>query len=346
MTTETLAAACRALGKRTAILPNGLAVRPPAPSERPDGVEVRLGYMSGTATHQRDFAVAVPALCRILEEQAAVRLRVVGALDLREFPALAAFGDRVAQRPLVSWEALQAEIAAVDVCLAPLEVGNPFCEAKSELKWIEAGAAGVPTVASATAPSAPRSPTARRASSPRATRTGTRRSTGSCAMRRSAAASAPRPARASSSATPRRTSAPRRAPPTRPSSRRRAPRAPGPRGPTPSPSSSTLARTGSRRRSPSGALAGRGHEVRIVVDGSAAEAARTRAAAALPPRVRFAGPIADLVACDALIGDVARHPSDRRPPRHARRNDAAGETTPRAPPTSKPGSAGAALAVA
>jgi glycosyltransferase involved in cell wall biosynthesis len=37
-----------------------------------------------------------------------------------------------------------------DLIIAPLEVGNPFCEAKSELKFFEAALAGCPVIASAT----------------------------------------------------------------------------------------------------------------------------------------------------------------------------------------------------
>lgn len=52
----------------------------------------------------------------------------------------------------VPWQRLPDLLATFDVNLAPLEHGNPFCEAKSELKWVEAAAVGVPTVASPTAP--------------------------------------------------------------------------------------------------------------------------------------------------------------------------------------------------
>ena len=150
--TEALAVRCRAFGVETFVLPNGLsdaALAAPTPCS-PPGDEVVLGYFSGTRTHQRDFAVVVPALVRILDEFRHVRLVVTGELTLGEFAALERFHARVTLRPRVAWEALQQAIAAVHVNLAPLEIGNPFCEAKSELKYFDAAIVGVPTVASAT----------------------------------------------------------------------------------------------------------------------------------------------------------------------------------------------------
>ena len=47
---------------------------------------------------------------------------------------------------------LPNELARFDINLAPLEVGNQFCEAKSELKFFEAALVEVCTIASPTGP--------------------------------------------------------------------------------------------------------------------------------------------------------------------------------------------------
>jgi glycosyltransferase involved in cell wall biosynthesis len=53
---------------------------------------------------------------------------------------------------MVGLEELPWELARFDINLAPLEVDNPYCEAKSELKFFEAALVIVPTIASPTHP--------------------------------------------------------------------------------------------------------------------------------------------------------------------------------------------------
>lgn len=113
---------------------------------RPD--DVLLGYFSGTPTHDRDFAVAAPALRKILLRHRHVRLLIVGPLGIPG--ALQEVSDRLLTRATVPWSHLPALVGSVDVNLAPLQWKQRFSAAKGELKYIEAGAVGVPTIASPT----------------------------------------------------------------------------------------------------------------------------------------------------------------------------------------------------
>jgi glycosyltransferase involved in cell wall biosynthesis len=156
LSTDFLAQKCRELGKIAMVLRNGLNYELINISERAlkmredIGDVVRIGYASGTKTHQKDFRVAVEALCRILSNYPMTRLIIVGDLDLKEFPELKQYKNQIIYRPKVHWKNLPYEIAQFDINIAPLEVGNPFCEAKSELKYFEAALLKVPTVASPT----------------------------------------------------------------------------------------------------------------------------------------------------------------------------------------------------
>lgn len=127
-------------------------------SETSDGL-VRIGYASGSRTHQRDFGVAAPAVARVLRERPECRLVLFRdsrsgreLLDLSEFPDFEGLEEQVEWRPATSLTRLPEELARFDVNIAPLEVGNVYCEAKSELKYFEAALVGVPTVASPTQP--------------------------------------------------------------------------------------------------------------------------------------------------------------------------------------------------
>jgi hypothetical protein len=232
----------------------------------------------------------------------------VGALDLHEFPELARFGDRIERRPLVPWEALRGEVAAVDVSLAPLEVGNPYCEAKSEIKWLEAAAVGVPTVASATAPFRDvidDGETGLLACTEADWYQALARLVSDAPLRRRVGEAARHEVLARYA--PARLGAGARAAYVEAIEAARA------RGPWPA---SALAVTfvlpPYRAGDPGCAsplalatgFAARGHEVRVVIDGGAVDAERSHAALGADGvlrHVRFAGPIADLVACDALV---------------------------------------------
>lgn len=142
-------------GKKVFIIPNKLSKSDVEiaenifknKKERNDG-KVRLGYFSGTISHNKDFATITDALMEIMEKNQEVELFLVGPLDVEN--KLNKFKNRIKQFSYVPRNKHFENISKVDINLSPLEMGNPFCESKSELKFFEAGVLGVPTVASAT----------------------------------------------------------------------------------------------------------------------------------------------------------------------------------------------------
>ena len=106
---------------------------------------VRMGYFSGSATHNSDFETIVGALAHALEDCPEARLVLVGDLDVAEGP-LSAYEDRIERVRPVPWQELPKLVAGVDINLIPL-VDTRFNECKSAIKWMEAALVGVPTVA-------------------------------------------------------------------------------------------------------------------------------------------------------------------------------------------------------
>jgi glycosyltransferase involved in cell wall biosynthesis len=140
-------------GKKVFIVPNMLSKRDVFFSQKRNkkiniAKNVDIGYFSGTKSHDRDFAVVEAPLLRLLKDYPHIRLVIAGPLVLQD--TFSKFSDRIIRLPFVSRKKHFENIASVDINIAPLEMGNPFCEAKSELKFFEAGIMGIPTVASAT----------------------------------------------------------------------------------------------------------------------------------------------------------------------------------------------------
>jgi glycosyltransferase involved in cell wall biosynthesis len=110
------------------------------------GRPLRIGFLSGTDTHDRDLAAIAAPLRRTLDRFPTARLVIGGPVAV---PAvLDDLGERLERWPFVPWSELPARLASLDVNLAPLELPSAFNQAKSEVKYLEAGLVEVPTVAS------------------------------------------------------------------------------------------------------------------------------------------------------------------------------------------------------
>ncbi len=115
--------------------------------DRRDGC-ISLGYFSGTPTHNKDFALIGGALARLMDKNPQVRLRVVGYLELKG-TVLAPFEKRIDWCAFTDYVNLQTLIAETEVNVAPLQ-DTRFTNCKSELKYFDAAAVAIPTLASPT----------------------------------------------------------------------------------------------------------------------------------------------------------------------------------------------------
>ena len=122
----------------------------PAAQPPKDPPEFRIGFISGTPTHNRDFALAAEAISSIMEKYPQVSLMVVGWLDLPE--SFSRFENRVVRRPYMDYLELLKFSGIMYAIIVPLEYTTAFCNAKSELKYFEQALVGVPVIASPTVP--------------------------------------------------------------------------------------------------------------------------------------------------------------------------------------------------
>ena len=116
------------------------AARPAAPAGA-----ATIVYGSGTRTHDADFALAAPAIERLMRAHPALRLRIIGDLTLPN--ALHRFGTRVEALAGTNYRDYLRLLSEADIATAPLEA-TLFNDAKSNIKFQEAAILGLPCVAS------------------------------------------------------------------------------------------------------------------------------------------------------------------------------------------------------
>lgn len=148
VSTQKLAALIPLPNKPVWFLPNRVspemfqAVLQSPPHNTPHQV---IGYMSGSETHHRDLDSISEPLHTIFQEFPAVRLVLAGPVPIPE--SLKIFTDRIIRLPFTPWPEHLAYYKHVNMVICPLEPDNPFCMAKSGVKYLEAGLSAVPVIA-------------------------------------------------------------------------------------------------------------------------------------------------------------------------------------------------------
>jgi glycosyltransferase involved in cell wall biosynthesis len=112
--------------------------------------DIKIGFLSGSTTHNKDFIQVAEALVYILKKYSHVSLVIAGWLDLPE--CLKPFENRISRLPYMDYISLMKYTVELYTVVVPLEYEIPFCNAKSELKYFEQALVGVPVIASPTAP--------------------------------------------------------------------------------------------------------------------------------------------------------------------------------------------------
>ncbi|HHE45837.1 MAG TPA: glycosyltransferase family 1 protein [Candidatus Moranbacteria bacterium] len=121
---EFLAEKIRQKGKKVFIVPNRLSNKEIALAEKILKGEkkkdnfIRIGYFSGTLSHNKDFAMIVPALIKIIERYPQVKLCLAGPLEIDK--SLNKFKKKIEGIPFVSRDKYFNNLSQVDINLAPL----------------------------------------------------------------------------------------------------------------------------------------------------------------------------------------------------------------------------------
>lgn len=110
--------------------------------------KVTVAYLSGSKHHDYDFKLVEDALIRVLEEFPETCLLLMGKLNYSKH--FREFGNQFKYIPFMPYREYEQVFKDIDINIVPLITSQSFAQARSELKYIEAGICGIPTIASPT----------------------------------------------------------------------------------------------------------------------------------------------------------------------------------------------------
>lgn len=128
-------------------LPNGLStqwLRYNKSRQKLAGQDNVISYLSGSSSHDHDFASIVAVLDSHLDEHQTHKVEVTGKLN---FDASLFTDSQIRRIDLVPYQELPSIITRATVNIAPL-ANTTFNQCKSHIKFIEAAAFGIPTISS------------------------------------------------------------------------------------------------------------------------------------------------------------------------------------------------------
>jgi glycosyltransferase involved in cell wall biosynthesis len=108
---------------------------------------VQIGFVVYSDDDQRNFKIFEKVLTKLFEKYPQVKLVIVGALNLNDFPGFKSHGNRIEMRPLISHLSLPEELIQFDINLIPPDTENLGAGALTELKYCEAALCQVPSIA-------------------------------------------------------------------------------------------------------------------------------------------------------------------------------------------------------
>ncbi len=108
--------------------------------------KIKICYLSGSKSHNKDFKIFENALEIILEKHKNIEFHIVGFLTLNK--KFTKYNKQIIRHEFMPYLELLKYLSKMDINIAPLELNNPFTAGKSELKIFEAALVKVPSVVS------------------------------------------------------------------------------------------------------------------------------------------------------------------------------------------------------